>query len=163
MHALIGFFIILFMQAFVISDLCVCFYFNHVVGTDLKEVGLCGLAQAWGAICTMGLCFLTPHATTCLLCLLLVTTVYSNLFSSSFFLSTIVITCSTPSCRKPHRHHATSCLLHLTSLGCFPDPLSLSHNILSHPSSPPNTIYKTQCQHQVLTPGLMPQTKWPSA
>ena len=88
MYAFIGLIIISHMQAFVFSNLqYVCFYYNHVIGTDLEEVRLCGLAHAWGAICTLGLYFFTPHATTCLLFLLLVTTVYSDLFSSSFFLS----------------------------------------------------------------------------
>ena len=50
---------------------------------------LCGLAIAWGVICTEGLCFFTPYATTCLLFLLLVTTVYSDLLSSSLFLSIV--------------------------------------------------------------------------
>ena len=131
MYALIGFFIILIMQAFVYSDLqYVCFYFNPVVGTDLKKVRLCGLPRAWGAIYTMDLCFFTPYTTTCLMFLLLVTTVYSDLFSksSSFFLSMIIITCSILSCHAPHRHHTTQCLLHFTPSGCFPDPPSLNRD-----------------------------------
>ena len=45
------------------------------------------MAIAWGVICTEGFCFFTSHATTCILFLLLVTTVYSDLLSSSLLLS----------------------------------------------------------------------------
>ena len=48
---------------------------------------LCGLAIAWAVICTEGLCFFTPHATTCILFFLLVTTVYSDLLLLSLLLS----------------------------------------------------------------------------
>ena len=45
------------------------------------------MAIVWGGICTEGLCFFTPHVTTCILFLHLVATVYSNLLSSSLLLS----------------------------------------------------------------------------
>ena len=91
-------------------------------------VRLCGLGQACGAICTMGLYFFTPHATTCLLFLQLVTTVYSDLLMSSFFLSILIITYSILYCHIPHRHQATHYLLHQTSFGYVPDTLSLSRD-----------------------------------
>ena len=50
------------------------------------------MAIAWGVICTEGLCFFTPHATTCLLFLLLVTTVYSDLLLLSVTPDTLVYT-----------------------------------------------------------------------
>ena len=55
-------------------------------GADCKEVRLCGLAIVWGVVYTDGLCFFTPHATTCILFLLLVIIVYSDLLSSSLLL-----------------------------------------------------------------------------
>ena len=74
------------MLVFVISDLqFLCFNYK-VCGSDRKEVRLGGLAIAWGFICTEGLYFFTPHATTCLLFLHLVIIVYSDLLSSSLFL-----------------------------------------------------------------------------
>ena len=164
MHAFIDFIIISYMQAFVFSDLqYICFYYHHIIVTDLEEVRLCGLAQVWGAIYTWGLYFFTPHATTCLVFLLLVTTVYSDLFLSSFFHSIIVITCSILSYHTAPLHHATYCSWRLAFLGYFPDQPSLSHDIFSRPSSPPNTIYETRCRHRALTPGLMLHTLWPSA
>ena len=121
------------------------------------------LAQAWGAICALGLCFFTPHVTTSLLFLLLVTTVYSDLFLSSFFLSIIIITHSILSCHAAPLQLAMYCNLHLAFLRYFPDPPSLSGDILPRHYSLPNMIYETQCPHRALPPRSMLHNKWPCA
>lgn len=55
-------------------------------GADYKEARLCGLVIAWGVIYMEGLCLFSPHATTCILFLLLVPIVSSELLLSSLLL-----------------------------------------------------------------------------